>query len=148
MNNKKALTTQQLALYIKCECIAYEKRGKLVKVDTEHMPAVNFPTAGGIDNRQFVPPDQIQLILIPISQARLEHLQAIAKEHDLDEKDIRQFINVCDFSDIGTDRVFIPMGCDFRTAVCILNELRNFGYDCDDLIPQELAVNKLTLQNK
>lgn len=132
----KSLTTQLLALYIGCECIAYDKKGRLTKVDTEHLPAVNFPRGKETANRQFVPADQIQLILVPLSEARMEHMQAIAKKHNYDEMRIRRFIG---FPDL------IRTEADFRTAVWILNELRLLGYDCDDLIPQGLAINKLKL---
>jgi len=145
MKNTTSLTTQQLALYIGCECMVLDKRGRLVKVDTEHLPCVNFPRGNETSNRQFVQRDQIQLLLTPLSEVKLEHLQSMANKHEYDEKYIRRYIDIPALEDVGTNHDFIRVEEDFRTAVWILNELRALGYDCDDLIPQGLAIDKSKL---
>lgn len=142
MKRGKSLTLQHLALYIGCECMVQDKKGRLVKVDTEHLPCVNFPRGNETANRQFVQRDQIQLLLTPLSEVTLEHLHAMATKHEYDEKHIRRYIDIPDLEDVGTNHDFIRVEEDFRTAVWILNDLRALGYDCDDLIPQGLAIDK------
>lgn len=146
MKRLTSLTLQHLALYIGCECMVQGKIGRLVKVDTEHLPCVNFPRGNDTSNRQFVQTDQIRLVLTPLSEMTLVHLHAMANKHEYDEKHIRRYIDIPDLEDVGTDRDFIRVEEDFRTAVWMLNDLRALGYDCDDLIPQELAIDKLTLK--
>ena len=142
MMNENHITIQQLALYLNCECMASGKKGRLVKVDAEHLPSISFHGANGISNRQLISPDKIKPMLIPLSEVNLEHLQAIAKKHEYDEKYIRRFIDIVSLGDVGTKADFVSHEEDFRTAVWILNELRALGYDCDDLIEQGLAIDK------
>ena len=86
MEKLKSLTIQHFALYLGSDCIVHGKTGKLTKADTEHLPCVNFPRGNGVHDRQFVQSDQIQLLLTPLSQVKLEHIKAIATKHEYDEK--------------------------------------------------------------
>lgn len=146
MRKEKSLTIHQLAFYLGCECMVNGKRGKLTKIDTQHLPSVSFPHSNGSSSRQFVTPEQIKLILIPLSEIGSEELTPIARKYEYDEKYIQRFVDISPLEDIGTDDDFVCHKEDFRTAVCILNELRALGYDCDDLIPQELAIDKTKLK--
>ena len=136
MKNEKVLTTQQLSLYLGCECMVGAKKGRLVAIDVYRTPSVSFPHESGNEVRQFITPDKIQPILIPLSELTLGQAKAIADKHEYDEKHVFKFV------DTDTD---FKSEEDFRTAVWILNELRALGYDCDDLIEQKLAIDKTKL---
>lgn len=142
MKNEKHLTIQQLSLYLGCECRVEKGIGRLTAIDIDRMPTVILAVDGGIPTRQFVAPERIQLVLLPLSEVTIDQLSIIANKHEYDEKYIRRFIDIPELEDIGTEDDFVRHEEDFRTAVWVLNELRALGYDCDDLIPQGLAIDK------
>lgn len=139
MRNEKILTMQQLSLYIGSDCMVGKRMGKLMNVDFQRNPSVGFSSEVGAPTREFITPERIKLILIPLSEIDSAQLTSIASKHEYDAKYIGRFIDIPQSSNIND---VCSNEEDFRTAVWILNELRALGYDCDDLIEQGLAINK------
>lgn len=142
MRNEKILTMQQLSLYIGSDCMVGKRMGKLMNVDFQRNPSIGFSSEGGIYTREFVEPERIKLILLPLSEADTEKLRTIAKKHEYDASHISRFIDIPTLIRQSDKNDLLSHEEDFRTAVWILNELRALGYDCDDLIEQKLAINR------